>query len=253
MPSLRLIPLIVAALATAGIAGSALGQTIAADVPLPTGSERVLLSAPAQPRAVLIMLPGGNGMVENGQTAPARRLTLKNMVRTLPLCLVAILGAPDNRSLLGQRHTPGYAAAIDRAIDFARSRAAGPVWLVGTSHGSTAAANGAARLAGKIAGVVLTSSVTRQNSSGETVFDANPAAISVPALIVANQGDTCAVTPAADAAVLAGYLTRSPRKEVILVQSSDSDPRSPPCEAMSPHGFYGIEGMVVQRIAGWIR
>ena len=94
--------------------------------------------------------------------------------------------------------------------------------------------------------------MTRQNSSGETVFDANPAAISVPALIVANQGDTCAVTPAADAAVLAGYLTRSPRKEVILVQSSDSDPRSAPCEAMSPHGFYGIEGMVVQRIAGWI-
>ena len=257
MPSLRLIPLIVAALATAGIAGSALGQTIATDVPLPTGSERVLLSAPAQPRAVLIMLPGGDGIVDIGQTAAAGRLSLNFLVRTLPLWLaqgfaVAILGAPDNRSLLG-RHTPGYAAAIDRAIDFARSRAAGPVWLVGTSQGSTAAANGAARLAGKIAGVVLTSSVTRQNSSGETVFDANPAAISVPALIVANQGDTCAVTPAADAAVLAGYLTRSPRKEVILVQSSDSDPRSPPCEAMSPHGFYGIEGMVVQRIAGWIR
>ena len=258
MSSLRLIRLIVAALATAGIAGSALGQTIAADVPLPTGSERVLLSAPAQPRAVLIMLPGGDGIVDIGQTAAAGRLSLNFLVRTLPLWVaqgfaVVILGAPDNRSLLGQRHTPGYAAAIDRAIDFARSRAAGPVWLVGTSQGSTAAANGAARLAGKIAGVVLTSSVTRQNSSGETVFDANPAAISVPALIVANQGDTCAVTPAADAAVLAGYLTRSPRKEVILVQSSDSDPRSPPCEAMSPHGFYGIEGMVVQRIAGWIR
>ena len=179
MPSLRLIPLIVAALATAGIAGSALGQTIAADVPLPTGSERVLLSAPAQPRAVLIMLPGGDGIVDIGQTAAAGRLSLNFLVRTLPLWVaqgfaVAILGAPDNRSLLGQRHTPGYAAAIDRAIDFARSRAAGPVWLVGTSQGSTAAANGAARLAGKIAGVVLTSSVTRQNSSGETVFDANP-------------------------------------------------------------------------------
>ena len=126
MPSLRLIPLIVAALATAGIAGSALGQTIAADVPLPTGSERVLLSAPAQPRAVLIMLPGGDGIVDIGQTAAAGRLSLNFLVRTLPLWVaqgfaVAILGAPDNRSLLGQRHTPGYAAAIDRAIDFARS------------------------------------------------------------------------------------------------------------------------------------
>jgi hypothetical protein len=110
MPSLRLIRLFVAALATAGIAGSALGQTIAADVPLPTGGERVLLSAPAQPRAVLIMLPGGDGIVDIGQTAAAGRLSLNFLVRTLPLWVaqgfaVAILGAPDNRSLLGQRHT----------------------------------------------------------------------------------------------------------------------------------------------------
>src|SRR5262252_3577688 len=99
MPSLRLIPLIVAALATAGIAGSALGQTIAADVPLPTGSERVLLSARAKPRAVLIMLPGGDGIVDIGQTAAAGRLSLNFLVRTLPLWVaqgfaVVILGAP---------------------------------------------------------------------------------------------------------------------------------------------------------------
>jgi hypothetical protein len=46
-------------------------------------------------------------------------------------------------------------------------------------------------------------------------------------------------------------LTRSPRKDLILVQSSDI--RSPPCEAMSPHGFLGIEPQVVQRVAEWIR
>jgi hypothetical protein len=234
----------------------ALAQAIAADIPLETGSERVLFAGPANPRAILIMLPGGDGIVEIGNTAAGGRLANNFLVRTLPLWLgqgfaVEILGSPQNASLLGQRHTPGYAAAIDRAIDFARTRANAPVWLVGTSQGSTAAANGAARLGGKVAGVVLTSSVTRQNQSGETVFDANPGAIAVPALVVANQGDTCSSTPPADAATLAGYLTRSPRKEVILVQSSDI--RSPPCEAMSPHGFLGIEPLVVQRIAEWIR
>jgi hypothetical protein len=235
----------------------AAAQGIAADVPLADGGvERVLFAGPANPRAILVMLPGGDGIVDIGTTAASGRLVNNFLVRTLPLWLgqgfaVEILGSPQNQSLLGQRHTPAYAIAIDRAVDFARTRANAPVWLVGTSQGSTAAANGAARLGSKVAGVVLTSSVTRQNASGETVFDANPGAISVPALVVANQGDACASTPPADATVLAGYLSRSPRKEVMLVESNQS--QSGPCDGLSPHGFYGIEPTVVQRIAGWIR
>ena len=243
-------------IAGAAPVGSASGQTLAVDIPLASGSERVLFAGPGNPSAILVMLPGGDGIVDIGQAAVSGRLANNFLVRTLALWLgkgfaVEILGSPQNESLLGQRHTQAYADAIGRAVDFARTRANAPVWLVGTSQGSTAAANGAARLAGKMSGVVLTSSVTRQSQSGETVFDANPGAIAVPALVVANQGDTCAATPPADAAVLAGYLVRSPRKEVIMVRSDDI--RSPPCEAMSPHGFMGIEPLVVERIAAWIR
>ena len=250
-------PLVLAiAVASLGLCRVASAQAIAADVPLQTGSERVLFAGPANPRAILIMLPGGDGVVDIGNGTAGGRLAANFLVRTLPLWLsqgfaVEILGAPQNQSLMGRRHTPEYAAAIDRAIDFARTRSNAPIWLVGTSQGSTAAANGAAHLGGKVAGVVLTSSVTRQNQSGETVFDANPGAIAVPALVVANQGDACQSTPPADAAALAAALSRAPRKDVILVQSSDS--RSPPCDAMSPHGFLGIEADVVQRIAAWIR
>jgi pimeloyl-ACP methyl ester carboxylesterase len=248
--------LVLATVAIIGCVRPASAQAVAADVPLESGSERVLFAGPSNPGAILIMLPGGDGIVEIGNTAAGGRLANNFLIRTQQLWLgqgfaVEILGSPQNASLLGQRHTPAYAAAIDRAIDFARTRANAPVWLVGTSQGSTAAANGAARLGGKVAGVILTSSVTRQSQSGETVFDANPGAIAVPALILANQGDTCAASPPTDAAVLAGYLTRSPRKDLILVQSSDI--RSPPCEAMSPHGFLGIEPQVVQRVAEWIR
>jgi hypothetical protein len=93
--------------------------------------------------------------------------------------------------------------------------------------------------------------VTRQNNSGETVFDSEFGAIVVPALIVANRGDTCPSTPAADATTIAAALSRSPRKEVVYVQSDQI--RSPPCEGMSPHGYFGIEAEVVQRISDWIR
>jgi len=48
-------------------------------------------------------------------------------------------------------------------------------------------------------------------------------------------------------------LTRSPRKELVMVGGGQIAKRSDPCEAMSPHGYLGIEGMVVQRISEWIR
>ena len=73
----------------------------------------------------------------------------------------------------------------------------------------------------------------------------------MPVLIVANQNDACTVTPPGDAPRIAAALTRSPRKEVIYVQSDQI--RSSVCEALAPHGFLGIEAAVVQRIADWIR
>jgi hypothetical protein len=47
-------------------------------------------------------------------------------------------------------------------------------------------------------------------------------------------------------------VTRSPCKELVMVTSSQIAKRSDPCEGMSPHGYLGIEGLVVQRISEWI-
>ncbi|HEX3883897.1 MAG TPA: hypothetical protein VHW66_14660 [Stellaceae bacterium] len=117
--------------------------------------------------------------------------------------------------------------------------------------GSIAAANGAAHLGAKVAGVVLTSSVTRiGRRAGEAVANAGPAAIAVSALVVANSGDSCQFSSPADAPALLAAMPASPRKELIVVDSSAS--QSGPCEPMSPHGYLGIEAPVIQRIAAWI-
>jgi hypothetical protein len=257
VPPAPIAQLAPAALILAALVAPASAQNVVTDVPLAGGgSERVLFAGPATPPAVLVMLAGGDGIVEISGSGAITRLGGNFLLRTRPLWLgqgfaVAVLGPPNGASLLGQRHTPAYADAIGRAADFTRKQVNAPVWLIGTSQGSTAAVNGAAHLASKIAGVVLTSSVTRQNNSGETVFDSEPGAITIPALIVANRGDTCPSTPAADANSIAAALVRSSRKEVIYVESDQI--RSPPCEAMSPHGYLGIEPIVIQRIADWIR
>ena len=239
------------------LAEPASAQPIVGDVPLAGGgSERVLVDGPAAPTALLVLFAGGDGTVAFDGAGNVTHLGGNFLIRTRPLWLaegfaVAILGAPNGASLLGARHTAAYADAIGRAIDFARSRVNAPVWLVGTSMGSIAAANGAARLAGRVAGVVLTSSVAGSTSAGETVFDSSLKTITVPVLIVANKGDACPSARPGFAPKIAAALTHAPRKEIIYLESSAI--RSSPCEAMSPHGYLGIESEAVKRISDWIK
>ena len=235
----------------------ATADTLVVDLPLEDGgSQRVLYASPANPpRAALVMLPGGNGIVEIGNDGSIRRMGGNFLLRTLPLWqaqgfAVAVLSPPNGMSLLGHRHTPAYAATIGQAVDFVRSRANVPVWLVGTSQGSTAAVGAGARLGGKVAGIVVTSSVTGRSSSGETLFDSEPGLVAVPALIVANTGDACPGSPPGDAPKIAAALAHAPRKEVVYMQSVAIE--GPPCEAMSPHGYLGIEAATVERITQWI-
>ena len=157
---------------------------------------------------------------------------------------------PNGMSLLGQRHTPAYAATIGQAVDFVRAHANIPVWLIGSSQGSIAAVSGGARLGGKIAGIVVASSITGRSSSGETLFDSEPELVTVPALIVANTGDTCPASPPSDAPKIVAALAHAPRKEIVYMQSVAIEGQ--PCEGMSPHGFFGIETVTVERISEWI-
>lgn len=248
------VHLVLAALACAAVGPSARAQAVMATIPLADGSEKLSLTAPANPRATLIMFPGGAGIVAFGADGATGNDNF--LIRTRPLWLaqglaVAVLGSPNDRTLMGHRHEPAYADAIGRAVDFVRARVNAPVWLVGTSQGSIAAANGAAHLPGRVAGVVLTSSVAGRSNSGETVFDADLASIAVPALVVANLGDTCGSAGAGFAPQIVAALARAPKKALITVESRQL--QSDPCEAMSPHGYLGIEADVVQRIAAWIR
>ena len=242
------------ALLSAAASAPARGQAVVTDLPVPTGgTERAaFLPAPAA-RATVVLLPGGEGVVQIGPGGESGNNNFLIRTRSLwaPYGINAVvLGSPDNRSLMGQRSQPAYAAALGAAVDFARSRSNVPVWLVGTSQGSIAAANGAARLGGKVAGVVLTSSVSQQSRSGETVFGAGANAIAVPALVVANSRDSCRSSPPGDAQTLLAAMAGSPRKEMMLFDSSAI--QSDPCEALSPHGYLGIEASVIQRIASWI-
>lgn len=240
-------------------ATAALIQKVA-EVPFAGGSQTVLYLGPAQPRAIVINFPGGDGVVKIGSGGTVGQGG-NFLVRTREHWVERGLGVviPDvpqgYGSLFGRRNTAAYGAAIAALVAFAKSQANVPVWLVGTSQGTNAAANGGSRLThGEIAGVVLTSSITQAGNRPdllETVFDDNLAAIDVPVLIVSHKDDACAMTPASDGVRIKSALGHSPRSEVI-VMTGGLPPKSDACEARSAHGFFGVEDQTVQRIVDWM-
>ena len=249
-----------AALALAGTASALAASTV--DLPASGGGkQRVLYLQPGNPVAALILFAGGDGQIKLGSDGtPAAGTNF--LVRTRDAWVqqgmaVAIPDVPDNqRNLYNRRTTADYAADIGQIIAYVRTQTKAPIWLVGTSQGTNAAVGGASRMTkGEIAGIVLTSSLTRQGGKPdlkETVFDANLAAIDVPVLILSHSGDKCALTPPGDAERIKAALKSSPKVEVVMV-SGGLPPISQPCEAKAEHGFYGIEDSVVARIAGWIK
>lgn len=224
----------------------------------PSGGQpqRALVSVPPGAHGMIVMLPGGSGEVgigRDGSIAHGDNFTVRT--RTLWAAKgygVVIPDAIGGTNQHGLRSAPAYAQMIDRMVTLAHRQGVGPVFLLGTSQGSIAAMNGAAHAApGRIAGVVLTESVSVLGGSHETVFDADPSGVSVPALVVANRDDACKVAPPDNAPRIAAAMTHSPDVKVLTVSGgvtrSDND-----CGSLTPHGYYGIEDKVVGAIVQWM-
>jgi alpha-beta hydrolase superfamily lysophospholipase len=159
-------------------------------------------------------------------------------------------------SLMGRRLGESYAAAIVALVNFAKQTNPAPVWLIGTSQGTNAVVNAASRMThGEIAGIILTASLTEPGKAGdlkETVFGANLAAIDVPVLIVSHADDACSLSPPGDEERLRSALTASPQAKAILVSGGKPPVSAGPCEAMTPHGFYGVEVETIKHMISWI-
>lgn len=218
--------------------------------------QRALYLSPPHPRATIVMLPGGAGDVgigSDGDIAHGNNFVIRSRALwSAAGFAVLIPDTIDETSLRGLRSSPEYAARVGDLVAAAHAEAQGPVFLLGTSQGAIAAMNGAAHLRdGQIAGIVLTESVSRLGGSRETVFDAHPDKVNVPALVVANTDDRCNVAPPDDAGKIAAAMTGAPRVKVLTL-SGGKQRSSRACGSLSPHGYYGIEQRVVDAIAAWI-
>jgi hypothetical protein len=210
------------------------------------------------PVASLVLFPGSQGKLSG--YGPANLRSGNFLVRSRDLFVargftVAVMDAPSDESSgmsdgfrVGKAHRGDIAATIA----WLRQHSAAPVWLVGTSMGTLSAANGGTLVAGGPDGIVLTSSVTRESKRvHNSVYDAGPSFVKVPTLLVHNREDGCVICPFSDIPDLLERFKYTPRKQLIAVQGGDT-PISEPCEALSRHGYLGIETQVVAAIADWI-
>ena len=244
---------------------------------------RIGIVEPKKPQAIAILLAGGRGIVNlnlDGSTSNgnflvrARRFFAENGVTAV------VVDAPHDRQLLihsdglpvglglGFRRSETHADDIQVAIDHMRQRNPGvPIWLVGTSRGSTSVAYATMHLK-RLGpgfgpdGIVLTSALlvplapATEPADGDSLF--NPdfglalSEIEVPTLVAHHIEDACAITPYAGVAPLVESLSSVTELEVFSI-SGGGPPLGPACEAFHYHGFVGIEEKVVKRIAHWVR
>jgi alpha-beta hydrolase superfamily lysophospholipase len=210
-------------------------------------TEAVTLTRAPNATATVVLFPGGSGQVAAVRNNFLLRITPRLVEAGLNVAVVDVPSDQAGGMSWNWRATADHAADIAAIVATLKARAPVPLFLVGTSNGSISAGVGAVSVGPPaVAGLVLTSAVWARGMQ----FVAAER-IRVPVLIVHNKDDGCAVSPYTGAEPFKARLASAPSTTLIVVSGGTS--RSAPCEAMSPHGYLGLEDQVVPRIVDWIR
>jgi len=237
-------------------------------VTIPTArgaTQAFILIKPDNPAASVVLFAGGSGALGLKSASSMDRGKGNFLVRSRDKFaahnfIVAVVDAPSDRQQGMNaifRMSDAHAGDIGAVATYLKNEAGVPVWLIGTSAGTFSAANGA--IARKdVDGLVLTSTVTRAPSEWAIakthpngVADMALSEVTVPTLIMSHREDGCIATPAADAVILKMRLTKTSCAEIALLDGGDP-PQSGPCDALSAHGYFGIEAKAVDTIAKFV-
>lgn len=227
-------------------------------------TQSLIVTEVSQPKGIMILLPGGSGKlnvaVDNKLSINANNFLIRSrfLLAGEGFHTVVMDAASDFLQLPGglrnQRRTIQHMTDIATVIGFMRLRYGDlPVWLVGTSRGSIAAANAASVLpASPIGpdGVVLTATVTRPNINNDDSIQRVPVnQINIPVLIAHHEDDACGISPAEDIETLSMIIRDVAPKVKVKLFGGGLQGIEGPCDALTPHGFLGIEHRVTRYIA----
>jgi pimeloyl-ACP methyl ester carboxylesterase len=217
----------------------------------PGVTERYVLIEPANPVASVILFAGGEGELAISPQTGIGRETDNFLVRTRQQWAaagfqVAVVDTPSDDA---GRDSADYAHDMLQVAADLQRRHALPVWLVGTSRGTTSAtAVALADRSGQIHGLVLSSSIVVGDGS---VSDFALEKLHMPVLLVHHRHDSCRVTPYDLAAALPARLGAATAQALLTFDGGISE--GPACKALAHHGYNGIEDQVVSQVSQWIK
>jgi dienelactone hydrolase len=227
---------------------------------------RAILIVPANPIASVVLLAGGHGKLD---ISPAGKIgwgAKNQLVRTRAdyakagyAVLVPDI-APDLKTpsgvAKGYRKSEEFAKDLGAAVEYMR-KIKNPVVMVGTSRGTLSVADALVHLEKKPArpdAAVLTSGFLGASGKFEvrTFAGNNPAAFNLPMLVMHHRKDACHHTPPSNVEPFKAWYEKNGRKLDVIWMEGGSPAKSEACNALSPHGFYGLDDDVVRKISAWI-
>lgn len=201
-------------------------QCAATELPIFVGGDWALINIPAEPRASLVLLPGGDGILDIQSDGTFLRLAGNQVVRT-------------RKSYLAY----GIATlTVDSEVDVAAAvthmrKLASPVVVVATSRGSLKVAKA---LSGKPDAMVLTSAYL-----SELREEIGEPALLPRTLVLHHRHDGCWATPPSSVAPFQVWGGQNVIVEWMDGGIHDGDP----CQSHGTHGFNGLDEKVVELIA----
>ena len=196
----------------------------------------ILNAESTAPKYVVILFPGGSGIVDPRLEGGRLVYGLKGnfLIRSRHLIVDGDFATVTTNSTSSEERI--QAVLDDLARRFPQAR----IYLMSTSNGSIASVDLAGYLADKTAGGIHTSSRGHIYS-----FDARK--YKNRHLVVHHKNDGCRVTPYSAA------LASHERFGNELITMEGGTPVGDPCEARGYHGFNGIERETIDAIKQWIR
>ena len=205
--------------------------------------------------ATLVLLTGGKGGIGmQGGRPTSDNFLVRNRDRFAAAKFnVAVVGRPSDQQdlTLAFRTSADHLADIRAVVGRLKREGGKPVWLVGTSRGTTSAAAAAIALGDAIGGVVLTASITDASLPG-AVQNMPLGELRVPVLVMHHRRDACKSTPPGPVQSLMGALAKAPARRIVL-PTGGGPASGDPCEPMHWHGFVGMDQEAVDEIADFVR
>jgi len=248
-----------ALLALAALASPArAAETVLTLTPRPGATLRVLVDRPAAPVGSVVLMAGGDGVLDIGETGTiGSGLRNNHLVRTRAAYVKAGYAvfvpdvASDQKGTRGYRFGTAYGQDVAAVIAAAR-QVAPPVAIVGTSRGALSVAAVFAKQSAVLPdAAVISSGVLMGSDSAQSVGDVGR--IRVPVLLLRHRQDGCRVTPPGDADRFRPLLTGAPKVDIVTLDGGGpASPTADVCGASHFHGFYGIDDQAVAATVQWL-